>query len=146
MNSIDYKTELKKQGLKVTPQRLAVLEAVNALHDHPTADEVISFIRKMYPNVATGTVYKTLETLVGKGIITRIKTDRDIMRYDGVTELHHHLYCKDSGQIKDYSDDELNRILKNYFKKNKIKRFKIEEINLQITGRFKDKSKKEVEL
>jgi len=146
MNSTDYKTELRERGLKVTPQRLAVLEAVNILHDHPTADEVGSFIRKMYPNIATGTVYKTLETLVDKDIIIRVKTDRDIMRYDAVTKLHHHLYCKDSGQIKDYFDDELNRILKDYFKKNKIKKFRIEEIKLQITGSFKGKSKKEVKL
>jgi len=144
MKATEYKIKLREQGLKVTPQRLAVLEAVNLLHDHPTAEQVGSFIRKMHPNVATGTVYKTLETLVEKDIIIRVKTDRDIMRYDAVTELHHHLYCKDSDLIKDYFDDGLDQILKDYFKKNKIKKFKIEDIKLQIIGRFKDKSKKEV--
>ena len=64
MNIEDYRTELKRCGLRVTPQRLAVYEAVDMLHDHPTADEVSQYIRKKHPDIATGTVYKTLDTLV----------------------------------------------------------------------------------
>ena len=46
MNSTDYKTKLKERGLKVTPQRLAVLEAVDVLRDHPTAEEVGNLYQK----------------------------------------------------------------------------------------------------
>ena len=64
MQTEEYRLILKERGLKVTPQRLAVYEAVDLLHDHPTAEEVSQFIRKKHPDIATGTVYKTLDTLV----------------------------------------------------------------------------------
>ncbi len=142
MNSTDYKIKLKERGLKVTPQRLAVLEAVDVLHDHPTAEEVGNFIRKMYPNIATGTVYKTLETLVDKDIIIRVKTDRGILRYDAVREAHHHLYCAQTDRIEDYYDTDLTKIINRHFKKKVIPNFRIEDIKLQIVGKFTGKTVK----
>ena len=127
---------LIKAGLKVTPQRLVVLEAVTKLGDHPTAERIIDFIKQNHPNIAIGTVYKTLETFVEKEIIEKVKTDKDIMRYDAILEKHHHLYCIKSDRIEDYYDDELNQILKDYFEKKNIKDFKIEDIKLQIIGNF----------
>lgn len=142
MKPADYKLKLKERGLKVTPQRLAVLEAVDVLDDHPTAEEVGNFIRKMYPNIATGTVYKTLETLVNKDIIIRVKTDRGLLRYDAVREAHHHLYCAQSDRIEDYYDADLTRIINRYFKKKSIPNFRIEDIKLQIMGKFTGKNKR----
>lgn len=136
MNLSDYKTKLKERGLKVTPQRLVVFQAVDVLHDHPTADEVGQFIRKKYPNISTGTIYKTLDTLVEKGILRRVKTERGLLRYEAVTTGHHHLYCAVSERIEDYYDEDLNRMLRDYFRKKRIKGFTIEEIRLQIIGRF----------
>lgn len=127
---------LIKKGLKVTPQRLVVLEAVIELGNHPTAEKIIDFIKQNHPNIAVGTVYKTLETFVEKGIIKKVKTDKDVMRYDAILEKHHHLYCIESDRIEDYYDDELNQILKNYFEEKNIKDFKIEDIKLQIIGNF----------
>jgi Fur family transcriptional regulator, peroxide stress response regulator len=134
---------LKDCGLKVTPQRIAVFDAVINLNNHPTADNVIEFIKVNHPNIATGTVYKTLETLVQCGIIIRVKTDSDIMRYDAVLEKHHHLYCSESDRIEDFYDNELNEILDNYLKNKKIPNFKIEDIKLQIVGKFTDKDKRQ---
>lgn len=139
MNTTIIPEMLIKKGLKVTPQRIAVMEAVIRLNNHPTADEVIEFIKKNHPNVAIGTVYKTLETFVEKALIKKVKTDRDIMRYDAIMEKHHHIYCADSEQIHDYFDDELNKLLENYFSNIKIPGFDIEDIKLQIIGRFQKK-------
>ena len=50
-----------------------------------------------------------------------MKTDKDIMRYDGVIEKHHHLYCSKSDIIEDYIDQDLDLLLKKYFDKKKIK-------------------------
>ena len=131
---------LKNCGLKVTPQRIAVFDAVINLNNHPTADNITEFIKVNHPNIATGTVYKTLETLVQCGIIKKVKTDSDVMRYDAITEKHHHLYCSESDRIEDFYNNELSDILDNYLKK-KIPNFKIEDIKLQISGRFTDKVK-----
>ncbi len=127
---------LIKHGLKITPQRLAVLDAMNTLKDHPTAECIIDFIRKNHPNIAVGTVYKTLETFVEKGIIMKVKTDGDVMRYDCIHDKHHHLYSIDSKRIEDYYDPELNQLLENYFAKKRIPNFSVDDIKLQITGRF----------
>lgn len=130
------KDVLQSMGLKITPQRIAVLEAMNSLTDHPTAESIIDYIRRNHPNIAVGTVYKTLETFVEKGIIKKVKTERDVMRYDSILEKHHHLYCIESDRIDDYYDPELNDLLEDYFNKKDIPNFKIDDIKLQITGKF----------
>ncbi len=136
MSFNELKEILAARGLKITPQRLVVLEALEKNH-HPTADHIISYIRQNHPNIAIGTVYKTLETFVDKGIIQKVKTEKDVMRYDAITEKHHHLYCSESDRIEDYFDDELNNLLADYFSTKQIPGFTIDDIKLQILGRFK---------
>jgi Fur family peroxide stress response transcriptional regulator len=65
-----------------------------------------------------------------------VKTDRDAMRYDGILESHHHLYCAESDRIEDYTDLELDQMLEDYFRKKRIPGFRIDEIRLQIKGTF----------
>jgi len=74
------KDKLKVAGLKITPQRIAILEAVYKLDNHPTAENIIEYIRNMHPGIATGTVYKILDTLEGNNLIKKVKSERDIMR------------------------------------------------------------------
>lgn len=137
MDTAPMRKQLSEKGLKITPQRIAVLESFNQLKHHPTTEQIIDFIRKHHPNIATGTVYKTLDTFVEKGILSRVKTDRDIMRYDPITTAHHHLYEHDSARIEDYFDDELNVLLREYFNRKQIPDFEIREIILQIKGKFR---------
>ncbi|HOI28460.1 MAG TPA: transcriptional repressor [Melioribacteraceae bacterium] len=130
---------LKTSNLKVTPQRMAVLEALTSLKNHPTADNIKEYVIKNHPNIAVGTIYKTLETFVEKGLIKKVKTERDVMRYDPILEAHHHLYCEESERIEDFFDDELNNILQKFFMKKKIPNFKVKDIKLQIIGSFNNK-------
>ena len=58
------------------------------------------------------------------------------MRYDSVLTNHHHLYCTETDRIEDYEDDQLNELIENYFKTHKIKNFNIQEVKLQISGKF----------
>jgi Fur family peroxide stress response transcriptional regulator len=127
---------LAENGLKVTPQRLAVYDAISKLKNHPTADNLIDFVKKDYPNIAIGTVYNTLDTFVQKNIIVRIKTDGDVMRYDTIHEKHHHLYSSDTRRIEDFYDDELNRFISDFISKRNIPNFIIEDVNIQIVGKF----------
>jgi Fur family peroxide stress response transcriptional regulator len=133
---------LTTNGLRVTPQRIAVLGAVMTMNNHPTADHIIEYIQKNHPNIAVGTVYKILETFVNKKIIRKVKTDKDIMRYDAIKDNHHHLYCTESELIEDYFDDKLDNLLEDYFAKKNIPNFKIKDINLQIIGKFVNQNKK----
>lgn len=127
---------LPRHGLKITPQRVAVYEAITTMRNHPTADQIIEFIRKNHPNIAVGTVYNTLETFVEKGLIIKVKNDGDAMRYDATTERHHHLYSADSNRIEDYYDEELNRWIEDYFSKKDIPGFRVEDVRVQVIGQF----------
>ncbi|MBX3007079.1 MAG: transcriptional repressor [Melioribacteraceae bacterium] len=128
--------DLKSINLKVTPQRVAVLEALNNLRNHPTADNIKEYVVKNHPSVAVGTIYKTLETFVEKGLVKKVKTEKDVMRYDAIIENHHHLYCEATEHIEDFFDESLNKMLDEYFKKKKIPNFKVKETKLQIIGTF----------
>lgn len=139
MNITEVRDKLLENGLKVTPQRIAILEAIMVLKGHPTAEVITEYIRKNNPNIATGTVYKVLDTLVDNKIIMKVKTDKDIMRYDAIMDNHHHLYCAESERIENYFDEELDALIGDYFKKKHIPNFKIEDIKLQIMGKFINK-------
>jgi Fur family peroxide stress response transcriptional regulator len=140
MKGSKIREKLTEKGLKVTPQRIAILEAVVKLHNHPTADNIIDYIRKNHPNIATATVYKVLDALVENGLINKVKTEKDIMRYAAFLEKHHHLYSSESDRIEDYQDEELHELLGRHFEKKGIPGFKIEDIKLQIIGKFTDRS------
>jgi Fur family peroxide stress response transcriptional regulator len=129
---------LADNNLKITPQRTAVLEVIMELTNHPSAENIVDYIRLNFPHVPIGTVYKILDIFVKKSIIQRVKTGNNIIRYDAVKKPHHHLYCDDSDQIEDYYDDELNKILSDYFRKKRIHNFTIEDFKVQIVGKFKE--------
>lgn len=132
----EIKDKLADKGLKVTPQRIAILEAIIKLNNHPTADNIIDYIRKNNPNIATATVYKVLDALTENQLIKKVKTEKDIMRYDAMMEKHHHIYYSNSDNIEDYNDLELNDLLEKYFEKKRIPGFMIEDIKLQIAGKY----------
>jgi Fur family transcriptional regulator, peroxide stress response regulator len=111
------------------------------LDNHPTADNIVEYIRKIHPSIATGTVYNVLDVMVENKLVQRVKTDKDAMRYDAVMESHHHFYSAEKERIEDYFDEELDQLLHAYFQKKKLPNFKIEKIILQINGAFSDESK-----
>jgi Fur family peroxide stress response transcriptional regulator len=136
MSAREIRNKLTAKGLKVTPQRVVILEAITKLKNHPTAENIIDNIRKTHPNIATATVYKVLDALTDKELIKKVKTDKDIMRYDAIAENHHHLYCAETDRIEDYFDSEINEVIANYFKNKGIPDFEITDIKLQIIGNF----------
>lgn len=139
MNASTIIDILKQKKLKVTPQRVLVFEAIMKIHGHPVAEQIIETVQKKNPNISQGTIYKTLEMFVKNGIIRKVKTDADVMRYDAETEKHHHLYCSETERIEDYYDEELNELIEDYFRRKQIPDFEMEDFKLQLVGRFKDK-------
>jgi Fur family peroxide stress response transcriptional regulator len=136
ITSIQIKDKLVEKGLKVTPQRISVLDAIYSLNNHPTAEMIMDYIKDSHPGIASGTVYKVLDVLIENQLIRRVKTEKDVMRYDGVPENHHHLYTSETEEITDYMDEDLDQLLTDYFKKNRIENFEIQEIKLQINGKY----------
>jgi len=130
---------LSENKIKITPQRIAVLDVIFSINSHPDADQIIKALRTGFPHLAAGTVYKILDLFVEKGIIKKVKTDGGTFRYDHITMNHHHLYCAESDRIEDYYDEELDRLISEYFEKHRLPNFTINDIKLNLIGNFNDK-------
>lgn len=138
VDKANMRERIAGSGLKVTLQRLAVFEALLELKNHPTVEQIAAYLKQHYDGISIGTVYKTLETFVAKGLVTRVKDDSDKMRYDAYTDKHHHLYSEENQEIGDYYDEDLDQLLENYFKEKAIPGFEVKDIRLQIVGKFKE--------
>ena len=127
---------LANAGLKATVQRLVILEALTDNFSHPTAESIYGKIKKDYPSISLSTVYNTLDVLSKCGIIRIVNTDSVTARYDAVTDMHHHIFVENKNKIEDYYNPELDKILKKFFSKNKIPNLEINDIQLQIRGKY----------
>ncbi|HBG39939.1 MAG TPA: transcriptional repressor [Porphyromonadaceae bacterium] len=126
--------KLSEKGLKATPQRIAILDAIYTLNNHPTAEQITDFVRAAHPTISIGTIYKTLDTFVKKNVIHKVSTPDEVMRYDGILTPHHHLYHTDSNVITDYVNEELDELLKTFFEKHAIEGYEINSVKLNIYG------------
>jgi Fe2+ or Zn2+ uptake regulation protein len=92
---------LRRHGLQVTAQRLAVLRAV-ASRPHATADDIEALVRGQIGAVSRQAVYDALGVLTDKGILRRIQPAGSPARYeDRVGDNHHHLICRACGRTVD---------------------------------------------
>ena len=137
MKAKEIADKLSQAGMRVTPQRIAILEAIYQLKNHPTAENILAYIKEYHPNISVGTVYKVLDSLVINNLLKKVKTENGVMRYDSLMTGHHHLYCRETDRIEDYEDEKLDEIIREYFRKKGIKDFEIQDVKLQITGTFK---------
>lgn len=83
-----------------TRQRRAIVEAIHALADHPTAEDIFFEVRKGLPTISLGTVYRNLSILVEQGDVAELSTGAS-RRYDGTTDRHSHIVCTVCGAICD---------------------------------------------
>ncbi len=87
-------------AFRMTPQRQAVLAAVRASDDHPSADEIFRGVRETSPGIGVATVYRTLDLLVRHGYILELRLGDDaVARYDGNVRRHDHVICSECGQV-----------------------------------------------
>jgi Fur family ferric uptake transcriptional regulator len=92
---------LRKRGLQVTAQRLAVLRAVSAL-PHCTADDIAEYVRAEIGAISRQAVYDALGMLVEKGLLRRIQPAGSAALYeDRVGDKHHHVICRTCGKTAD---------------------------------------------
>lgn len=92
----------REQGLKVTPQRAAVYEAIASLDTHPSADEVYRIVKKKLSHISFDTVNRTLLTFAEHGIIEILESISGVRRFEPNLGQHHHLQCVRCGKIIDF--------------------------------------------
>jgi Fur family transcriptional regulator, stress-responsive regulator len=99
--STEDRTALRRQGLHVTPQRLAVLRAVSD-GPHRTADDIYNAVRDEIGAISRQAVYDALTALTDKGLFRRIQPAGSPARYENrVGDNHHHLVCRTCGRMVD---------------------------------------------
>ncbi len=91
----------KDIGLKLTPQRLAILDLLEGNTSHPSAEDIYKALSEKFPTMSLATVYNTLESLKGKGRIIELSIDPDKKRFDPNTEPHSHLICLSCKRVTD---------------------------------------------
>ena len=83
----------RARALRMTPQRQAILNAVQASHDHPRAADIYERVRAELPGIAFGTVYNALHALADHGVILQLSFGDHASRFDGRTDRHDHALC-----------------------------------------------------
>ena len=100
-NDKDFIATLRDHGLQVTYQRLAIYQALYFTKEHPSAEVIYQQVKKRFPMISLGTVYKTLEKFYEVGLIQKVNPITEVARYDAITGPHHHMVCLQCQSIQD---------------------------------------------
>ncbi len=96
---------LKQAGLKLTPQRLAILDRLAGNRTHPTAAAIYQQLQPQFPTMSQTTVYNTLQTLVRLGLIHELgQAGDDAEHYDPDIAPHLNVICQMCGKIVDFNE------------------------------------------
>ena len=87
--------------MRYSKQRELVLQKVEQLCDHPTAEEIFDLAARECPGLSLGTVYRNLSLLSDMGLITTLETLDKSIHYDGNTDSHSHFICERCSKIID---------------------------------------------
>ena len=102
-------SSLREEGLRITPQRIAILDYLLKTDEHPSAEHIHKVIQKRYPMVSLSTVYKTIDLLKSKRLVNEIEVEGEA-RFDAHTDEHINLVCMNCGKIEDLDEDSLKEI------------------------------------
>lgn len=134
--------KFKECGCRSTKPREYIIEILESTKEHLTAEDIYFHVHKVYPAIGLTTVYRTLELLVGMGVLIKIDFGDGKSRYELTDEFsskhhHHHLICNNCNKIFDYSD--FMEAEKEFLKKienalSKKYNFSIHNHNIQFFG------------
>jgi len=98
---------LAGQGLKFTPERRAVLEAVFEIHRHFDADEMVNIIKQRDKKISRATVYRTLDLLVKGGFVRAMELGDAKKVYEHIIghRHHDHMICTECGRTIEFDED-----------------------------------------
>ena len=136
----EFRTQLRRHGLKATRQRLAVHEVMMRLL-HASADMVRDALVEKGASVTVASVYNILSQLADLHIYGRRLSATNKMFFDVNSYKHTHLYDREKHTLRDLPDDELSTLVSQHLKRRKFKGYSIEDIDIQIIARPTRKSK-----
>ena len=101
--------DVRRAGLKMTPQRIALVQLFATDESHPTAQALFERLRPAFPTMSFATVYNTLDALTKAGLSSTIRLGH-AARFDPNTTPHHHTVCDLCGDVRDVPGDGPNDV------------------------------------
>lgn len=92
---------LRAAGVRMTPQRRAVLAVLDGDTSHPTAAQIVERVRGRIGAVSVATIYNTLDRLAALGLVRRLDVMASSTHFDPDTSAHHHFVCRVCGAVFD---------------------------------------------
>lgn len=136
---MDIAEVLRKNGYKVTPQRLAVFGTIDHNPNHPNAEDIYKTLQPRYPSMSLATVYKTMEIFAKIGVVQVLQCEEDAHRYDFNTHPHAHIRCIRCNRVVDVDMDRdvLSKLAAEQTG------FKVNTVSISFTGVCTECQKKE---
>ena len=100
----------RENGLKVTPQRIAIYRELVKTNEHPSAEMLHVKVKRIYPNISLDTVNRTLLTLNEIGAAFIVEGSGDAKRVDGGLEKHQHFKCVKCKRVVDFCHEPFDNI------------------------------------
>jgi Fur family peroxide stress response transcriptional regulator len=110
MHLRDALETLKSTGVRITPQRHAILEFLIQSMIHPTADDIYRALEAKFPNMSVATVYNNLRVFRESGLVKELTYGDSSSRFDFVTNDHYHIICDSCGKIVDFHYPGLDEV------------------------------------
>ncbi len=124
----DLSNKLKDKNIRLSHQRLKVLEYLVNNRCHPTVEQIYTVLHKEIPTLSKTTVYNTLNTLIDAGLVKLITIDENETRYDIDTTTHGHFKCESCGDIYDF------KINIDSLESEDLSYFKVSDKNIYFNG------------
>jgi Fe2+ or Zn2+ uptake regulation protein len=126
---MEYITLLKNNNLKITPQRLALLEEIDK-YGHIDIEKLFSLIKNKFSNISLATIYKNINSMIDCNILNEVKLNGFKNRYEINKKPHSHMVCKNCNNIEDITINT-EKLISNIDLNNN---YQIETISLSIFG------------
>jgi Fur family ferric uptake transcriptional regulator len=98
VTSQDLKAALRQSGLRMTPQRQLIIDAVASMRGHVSVEQVYQTVIRQFPDVNITTVYRTLEVFEDLGVVRHTHFHDGVAQYQRTDEPpHHHMVCTRCG-------------------------------------------------
>ncbi|NDI36120.1 Fur family transcriptional regulator [Chengkuizengella sediminis] len=102
--------QLKTSGVRMTPQRHAILTFMLNTDTHPSVDEIFKALGGQFPNMSVATIYNNLKVFLDAGLVRELTFGDGASRFDANVDEHYHAICDDCGKIVDFHSPPLYQI------------------------------------
>ncbi|MEC0179459.1 peroxide-responsive transcriptional repressor PerR [Paenibacillus favisporus] len=123
--------QLKATGVRITPQRHAILAYLMESMNHPTADEIYRALEPKFPSMSVATVYNNLKMFMEAGMVHELTYGDNSSRFDANVSDHFHVICEKCGKIEDFMYPSLKDV---EYTAEQSTGFKVKDLRMELYG------------